>query len=43
MSFWAFLLFPLPHVYDFSCVANGDGAGTASQYVLILAMGPRLS
>jgi hypothetical protein len=30
-----FLFFPLPPVYDFSCVANGDGAGTASQYVLI--------
>jgi len=31
-----FLLFPLRPVYDFSFVADGDGAGTASQYVLIL-------
>jgi hypothetical protein len=38
-----FLLFPLPPVYDFPCVANGDGAGTASHYVLILPMCPRRS
>jgi len=38
-----FLLFPVRPVYDFSFVANGDGAGTASQYVLILQMCPRRS
>jgi len=38
-----FLLFPLPPVYDFSCVINGGSAGTVSQSVLILLMRPRLS
>ena len=38
-----FLFFPLRPLYDFSFVANGDGAGMASQYVLILQMSPRRS
>jgi len=28
-----FLFFPLPPVYDFSCVTNGGGAGTVSQHL----------